>query len=418
MHLLCGLGDNSPCCQEPFEQIDCVGIYPCGYTDLFATLNLSQRIVMKIVIVIPTYNEAENVVKLVPLLKEQFEKIPHDVEVLFVDDNSPDGTADVLKNLKKEYTFVNLIVRKEKTGLGSAYVAGFKKAMKEMGADVVMEMDADLQHDPADVPLLIKKIDEGYDFVTGSRYSGGGGIPKEWAFRRKFWSWGGNLFARIVLGPFHLADFTNSFRATRVKGVMDQIDLDSLLSDGFAYKFDSLHRTHKVGAKMTEVPIQFGLRDRGNSKMEQNNMLESLKVVLTIRIQESISFVKFAIVGVVGFITDTAIFNILRVTVLPSNYSSAASGFIAMILTFLLNNTWSFSHNKIVSFKGKMKMFVPYAISSYIPIVFRSWLVGYAVVRVGDTALVANTAFLIGVAIGLVWNYAIYSKIIWGKKPV
>lgn len=371
---------------------------------------------MKVVIVIPTYNEAENVVKLVPQLAEEIPNISHEVVTLFVDDSSPDGTAQILEGLKAKYHFVNIFVRKEKTGLGAAYIDGFKKAMNEMDADVIMEMDADLQHDPKDIKRFIKEIDNGFDFVMGSRYMKGGSVPKEWAFYRKLLSWSGNLFSKFALGIFSLTEFTNGFRATRVKGVLDQVDLDAIKSDGFAYKLDLLHKTYKTGAKMKEIPIVFGLRDRGISKMEQNNMIESLIVVLTIRYQESKRFVKFITVGFVGLGVDGTIFNVLRLTLVSSNFASAISGLFGMTTTFTLNNAWSFKDRKIESNKRKALKFGPYIVVSYIPIIFRSWLVGFSVNSFGDTTIVANIAFFVGVVIGTVWNFVIYSKIIWRKK--
>ena len=371
---------------------------------------------MKFVIVIPTYNEAENVVKLVPLLAEEFKKVPHEMQALFVDDSSPDGTGAILEKLKTEYPFISILIRTEKTGLGAAYVDGFKYAMDVMDADVIMEMDADLQHDSRDISRFVKEIDAGYDFVIGSRYLSKDGIPKEWAFYRKFLSWGGNIFTRIVLGLFRQTEFTNGYRATRVKGVLNQIDLDSIISKGFAYKIDLLYKIHKLGVKTKEIPVKFALRDGGKSKMEQNNFMESLRVVLLIRLRESQSFLKFLAVGLTGFAVDSIIFNLLRITILPSSFASATSGFIAMITNFILNNAWSFKDKKHNSFANALKIFPLYVFVSYIPIIFRSWLIGFAVSKFSDTTLVANGAFFIGVVIGTIWNYVCYSKIIWRRK--
>ncbi|OGC47214.1 hypothetical protein A2886_01030 [candidate division WWE3 bacterium RIFCSPHIGHO2_01_FULL_42_13] len=373
---------------------------------------------MKIIVIIPTYNEAENVNRLVPLLAEEFKNIPHEMRALFVDDSSPDGTGDILEKLKANYPFVNILTRTKKTGLGAAYVDGFKHAINVMGADVVMEMDADLQHDPKDISRFVKEIEAGYDFVIGSRYLDKDGIPREWAFYRKFLSWGGNIFTRIVLGLFSQTEFSNGYRATRVKGVLDRIDLGTLMSNGFAYKFDLLYKIHKLGAKMKEIPVKFGLRDGGKSKMEQNNFMESLRVVLLIRVRESQRFLKFITVGFIGLGVDGLIFNLLRISILPSDYSSAASGFIAMITTFVLNNTWSFKDKKLKSVNEKFKAFPLYVLISYIPIVFRSWLIGVAVRMFSDTALVANAALFIGVVIGTLWNFIFYSKVVWRKKNI
>lgn len=373
---------------------------------------------MKIVIVIPTYNEADNIGRLVDILQQEFLKRPgHDFHTLVVEGNSPDGTANVVRDKMKTHENVHLLMEKEKAGLGAAYVYGFKEAMYEMKADVIVEMDADFQHDPKDVVRLVDEIDKGYDCVIGSRFAKGGSIPEEWAFKRKFFSVGGNIFSKIVLGIFNVNDFTSGFKASRVKGFVDRLPLDTILSRGFAYKIDLLFKMHRLGAKIKEVPIKFGLRDRGNSKMENNNMTDSLRVVVTLRYNENKNFVKFLAVGGIGFIVDAGLFNILRIGTLSSRNSALASGFTAMMVTFLLNNYWSFGERKIDGTKKKVVGFIVYIIFSSIPIAVRSRLVGFSVSMFGDTALVSNTAFLIGIILGLIWNFTVYSKIIWkGKK--
>ncbi len=311
---------------------------------------------MKYVIIIPTYNESRNVPLLVPKLSEQINKIKnHEVQVLFVDDSSPDGTADVIERLRTEFTFVNLIVRKEKNGLGAAYVAGYKHAIENMHADVIMEMDADLQHNPEDIYKFVGKIDEGFDFVVGSRYILPDGIPQEWELRRKLLSWGGNVFIRYILGIFEIHEFTNNFRATRVKNVLDQIYTEELLSYGFAYKIHMIYLLHRAGAKLSEIPVRFGLREEGISKMEQNNMLDSLRVVLTLRLREFKSFIKFVLVGFVGLFIDTLIFNIARLTILSSGMAGALSGLFGMITTFTLNNAWAFKHKRKETLAEELK---------------------------------------------------------------
>lgn len=378
---------------------------------------------MKIVIVIPTYNEAENIKKLIPVLAEEFKLIPnHTIEVLVVDGNSPDNTKDIVAELSKTYTFVKLLLEKQKNGLGAAYVYGFRYAMNTLAADVLVEMDADFQHDPKDVKRLIQKIDEGYDYVIGSRFTRGGSIPQEWEFYRKFLSIGGNIFSKFVLGIFNVNDFTSGFKASRVKGFVDSIDLDNILSKGFAYKIDLLFKMHKAKAKITEIPIAFGVRDRGLSKMENNNMLDSMRVVIMLRLKSNKNFFKFLVTGSLGFLVDTLLFNALRLFNVSLFYfsvsksSSLISGFFALLTTYLLNNFWSFRDRKHTK-KRKMALnYVGYSFSSYIPIIFRSYLINHAVTAFGDTFIVSNIAFLIGIMIGLVWNFTVYSKIIWKKK--
>lgn len=371
---------------------------------------------MKIVVVIPTYNESENIGRLCDALQQEFLKRPrHEFHILVVEGNSPDGTAQVVREKMGKNPNIHLLMEKKKAGLGAAYVYGFKEAMG-MGADVIVEMDADFQHDPKDFVRLIDEIDNGYDYVVGSRFTKGGSIPEEWAFKRKLFSVGGNIFSKFVLGIFNVNDFTSGFKASRVKGFVDRLSLDSILSQGFAYKIDLLFKMHRLGAKIKEVPIQFGVRDRGDSKMEKNNLMDSLRVVVTLRYNESKNFVRFFFVGIVGFIVDGGLFNILRLTVLSSRHSVLASGFVAMTVTFILNNYWSFGERKLEGTKKKAISYVFYVFSSMLPIVFRSWLVGFSVSKFGDTTLVSNVAFFIGIIIGLIWNFTIYSKIIWRDK--
>jgi len=372
---------------------------------------------MNVVIVMPTYNERKNVGRLIEVLQDEFSKYSeHDFHILFVDGNSPDGTGDVIKEKKAKYNNVHLLTETEKSGLGSAYMMAFKYVMKDMDADVVMEMDADFQHDPKDVIRLVNEIENGADHVIGSRYVKGGGIPKEWAFYRKFLSRGGSIFTRIVLGVRGVTDYTSGFRATRIKGVLDRIDLDTIISNGYSYKIDLLDRMNKLGAKIVEIPIIFGLRGEGVSKMEKNNMMDSLRVVLSIKFSQNKSFFRFIVVGFVGLGVDLTLSNTLRLTALRPNVAASISAFIAMVCTFVLNNTWSFDDRKKTGLSELAVHFVPYAVLSMVPVVFRYYLVGYVVDRFGNTFLVYNAALFVAILFGLIWNYTSYSKLIWRKK--
>lgn len=373
---------------------------------------------MKVFVIVPTFNEVKNIGRLIDTVTSVFARIPnHECHLLVVDANSPDGTAGVVASAGEQLPFVHLLLEKGKQGLGAAYTQGFKKAM-EMGADVVVEMDADFQHDPNDIKRMLEQIDAGYDYVIGSRFVKGGTIPNDWAFYRKFLSIGGNVFSKIVLGVYNVADFTSGFKASRVKGFVDKLDLDHLLSGGFAYKIELLYRMHKLGAKIIEIPIKFGLRDRGDSKMEKNNMLDSIRVVLQIRLRQNKNFVKFIAVGFVGLFVDGGLFNTLRIILANSYVSALVSGLVAMLVTFSLNNYWSFRDRKIKGYTKKFIKFGIYLLSSIVPIFVRTKLVWYFTRQFGDTFLVSNAAFFIGIVLGLIWNFTIYSKIIWRRKLV
>jgi dolichol-phosphate mannosyltransferase len=372
---------------------------------------------MKIVVVIPTYNEAENISQLIPDLSLQFDNFPqHDFAILVVDGNSPDGTGDVVLELSEQYPFTHLLLEEKKSGLGAAYLFGFKHAMEELDADVIVEMDADFQHKPEDLPKLIQALDEGADYVIGSRYVKGGSIPKEWAFYRKLLSFGGSIFSKIILGIYNINDFTTGYKASRVEGYLDRVDLNEVNSSGFAYKIDLLYKMQRLGAKIVEVPIKFGLRDRGDSKMERDNMLDSLRVVLLLRYQENKSFFKFIVVGFTGLFVDSGLFSFLRLTRLDSGLASAFSGFMGMVTTFSLNNIWSFGDRKLSGWQKNVSSFIVYFVSSYIPIIFRSWLIDFSIRRYGEGALVEYSAFFVGILVGLIWNYTVYSRVIWKKK--
>ena len=238
---------------------------------------------MKVVIIIPTYNERENIGKTLDKVFKYTKLIKnHDFHVLVVDDNSPDGTGDVVKTYQKKYKNIELITG-NKQGLGVAYSRGMKYAMNKMNADVVFEFDADGQHDPIYIKDFMQKIDEGYDYVLGSRYVKGGSIPKEWGTHRKFISYFGSLFARIILGTPQVKDYTGGYKASRVKGFLDSIDLDYLLSKRYAYKITLLHRMLKKGAKTTEIPIHFKSREKNFSKSTIEDLFDSFLVVMKLR---------------------------------------------------------------------------------------------------------------------------------------
>lgn len=238
----------------------------------------------KIVVCMVTYNEAENIGKMIDVLFEkEFPQIKnHQMLLLVIDDYSPDGTGDVVRKKMKRYK--NLFISEgKKEGLGAAYARGFKYAMEKLKADAVMEMDADFQHDPADVKRFVTQYDKGYDYVLGSRFVKGGSIPKDWGINRVFLSVVGNLFIRSVLWLWDVHDLTTGYRLARVKGYLNQIDFSKLLSKSYAYKIHLLYEMHHHGAKILEIPIKFINRVKGWSKMEGDDFFQSLKVVLVIR---------------------------------------------------------------------------------------------------------------------------------------
>ena len=229
---------------------------------------------MKTLIIIPTYNELEN---LRPLLQEIFSNAP-DTDVLIVDDNSPDGTGKLADEMHNENPQVHVLHRAGKLGLGTAYITGFKYAITH-GYEAIFEMDADFSHDPRYLPAFLKAIEHA-DLVIGSRYIPGGDTPN-WSILRRFISGGGNLFARFMLGiPVH--DCTAGFRCYR-RTVLESIDLDTIQAQGYAFQVELAYRTTRQGFKVVETPIVFMDRRVGKSKMSRTIVIEAFTYVLRTR---------------------------------------------------------------------------------------------------------------------------------------
>ncbi|MEX2681013.1 MAG: polyprenol monophosphomannose synthase [Candidatus Sigynarchaeota archaeon] len=224
----------------------------------------------KIVIVLPTYNERKNIVRLIPQLEDILEKQDVDGHVIIVDDNSTDGTGTEAIRLARSYGNITVIQRPGKMGLGSAYRVGFKRAI-EMGMDIVFMMDSDLSHRPSYIPKFLacmKKTNA--SVVIGSRYCKGGGTDG-WPTTRKMISFGANFIARVILGITHVHDTTSGFRAFKVDA-LKAIDYDSIYSDGYSFLGEMLFRVYQNRMKIKEIPFIFYERKYGTSKLGKNEI--------------------------------------------------------------------------------------------------------------------------------------------------
>jgi dolichol-phosphate mannosyltransferase len=229
---------------------------------------------MKTLIIIPTYNELEN---LRPLIQKIFSYVSQ-TDILIVDDNSPDGTGKLADELSAENPRIHVMHRAGKLGLGTAYIAGFKYAIEHQ-YDAAFEMDADFSHDPQYLPNFLEAIEDA-DLVIGSRYVEGGGTPN-WSLLRRFISGGGNIYARFMLGlPIH--DCTAGYRLYRRK-VLETIDLDTIESQGYAFQIELVYRVRKHNFKIVETPIIFLDRRLGKSKMSRKIFLEGFIFVFRTR---------------------------------------------------------------------------------------------------------------------------------------
>jgi dolichol-phosphate mannosyltransferase len=226
---------------------------------------------VRVLVVLPTYNEAENIDHVLRRIRAA---LP-DAGVLVVDDGSPDGTATMAEKLGAELGHIDVLRRPAKSGLGSAYRAGFAWGL-ERGWDAFVEMDADLSHEPEALPGLIAPLRDGVDLVVGSRYVPGGSIPN-WRWHRRLLSQGGNVYAALLL-RLHVADSTSGFRAYRAEALR-RIDLGAVRAEGYGFQIEMVHQVLKHGGQVTEVPIRFVDRVEGKSKMSMHIVVEALLLV-------------------------------------------------------------------------------------------------------------------------------------------
>lgn len=390
----------------------------------------------KIIIVMPAYNEADNIGRMIKaLFKEEFPKIKNaDMHLLVVDDNSPDGTGDIVKKNMKKYKNLH-ILQGQKRGLGWAYVRGMKYAMKKLNADAVIEMDADFQHPPRFVKPMVEAYLSGADYVIGSRYIKGGSVPKEWALMRKAVSYFGNLFIRLVLLKFSIHDLTTGFRLAKVKGVLDKIDLDHLMElERFAYKVDLLYQCIKNAKKTVEVPLEFAPRTEDQSKFSLKEMISTFKVAIILGIKDKARFFKFAIVGFVGYVVNAVsleIFASLAFTsAIAMYFSSAKGGFftfasesaawsaafaaeLSIISNFTWNNLWTFKEAKITKPLAIVRKFLEFNLTSFGAIVIQFIVIGFMASLFGDTRLVRQLGILVSMPLVLSFNYTMYNLVIW-----
>jgi dolichol-phosphate mannosyltransferase len=232
---------------------------------------------MRATVCLPTYNERDN---LDPMIRALQTVLRDGDRVLVIDDNSPDGTGELADRLASELPFVSVLHRERKEGLGPAYLAGFRQALDE-GAELILEMDCDFSHDPADVPRLIATVEEGADVALGSRYVPGGRV-RNWGLIRRGISRGGSLYTAAWL-RMGVNDPTGGFKCFR-RSVLEAIDLDAITAKGYAFQIELTYRAKRLGFRVVEVPIAFDDRTVGHSKMSRRIMLEAVWRVPLLRL--------------------------------------------------------------------------------------------------------------------------------------
>lgn len=375
---------------------------------------------MLVSIIIPTYNEKDNIGRLIDYLEEKiFPKVDpqdSDMHILVVDDSSPDGTANVVKDLQKKYKNLHLYLNKKKAGLGAAYLVGMSYAVDEMKADLLIEMDADFSHDPKVIVQFLKHIKNGSDFVVGSRYIKGGSIPDNWGFHRKFLSVVSNLFIRFILWAWDVADWTGGYRALKAE-IFRKLkpEMSKKEFSGYTWQIGFLHKAHRLGYKISEVPFHFTDREYGKSKIGPEYIKNALSYLIAIRIKELDRVIKFGIVGTIGFIINSLALEFFhRVLGVAPDNAAALGAEISILANFAINNAWTFRDQKIKSFGKTLAKLLQFNFTSLGSIIIQKVVVGIGT-RFFDPDLYF-LYFVIAVAIGMFVNYFIYTKIIWKTK--
>ena len=299
---------------------------------------------MKLLITVPTYNEAPNIES---FIRTVFDKTPREAQVLVIDDNSPDGTAALVEALIPQYPQrLHILNRPEKQGLAQAYLAAFDWGLSR-GYDVFLEMDADFSHNPVYITEMLAQI-ETHEVVIGSRNISGGGV-EGWPFLRNLISKGGSLYSRLVLGC-PIMDLTGGFNMWR-KSALEKIGLANIISRGYSFQIEMKYRAFCSGCSIKEIPIIFVDRKLGKSKMSKKIFIEALFNIWTIK--RSVGretaidqFVKFAITGGLGTITNVLIFFLGADKFhLPEIPVSIFCFLVAVTQNYIINHKWSFRQN-------------------------------------------------------------------------
>lgn len=395
----------------------------------------------KAIVIIPTYNEADNIKTTIKQVFAVFKKIKKwEMHILIVDDTSPDKTYQIVKKLQKnkEYSSrLHLLINKQKSGLGGAYLKGMAKAFGDLKADVVFEFDADLSHDETKIPLFLDRIDQGDEMVLGSRYIPGGGIPNDWGFHRKLLSRIGNLVTRIILTDFSINDWTSGYRAITKK--VYQAVLPEMQSDkftGYTFQIGFLHKARQQKFKISEVAYKFKDRTHGESKIGPEYIKNALSYIIKVKIQTILNhrIFKFLMVGGLGTLVQLITLQLFRTLITDFTWLIITSFTVATFLSievailsnFILNNLWTFADRKITLSQAPLK-FIQFNVTSA-----GSILIQLIVATIGEkvwgifdllTIPVINMSFdtgtsyvMIGILLGLFWNFFAYNTFIWKKK--
>lgn len=361
----------------------------------------------KVCVILPTYNEAENVNDVIPEIFTQAPAIPtHDLHVLVVDDNSPDGTQHVVCTLMERFQNLHLITG-PKRGLGEAYKRGIDDAMKRLSPDIVFQMDADGQHDPGLIPLFVYLANHGFSLVIGSRFAPGGSTP-DFSRRRRVMSLLGNRMIRFLGGLPRIHDCTSGFRCIKAE-VLNKCDFRYLCTRGYSFQSSALWELLRHGARVIEVPMMFRGRIHGESKLTSRDLVEFLVNVVKLRLRQSEEFIRFALVGLSGLLVNLGSYVLLTRKIgfgIALAYPIAIE--LSILSNYFLNDVWTFKYRRVTIpvYHRLFRFHVVAALAGSLN--YLVFLILVYLMHVYD--ILAN---VIGISIGMLVNYFLNSIWTW-----
>ena len=372
----------------------------------------------KALVILPTYNEADNIKPIVTEIFKVSEKMPAwRLAVLVADDNSPDGTAKIVRSLQNQHKDLHLITG-QRAGLGKAYIRGFKFGLKHRSYNAFVMMDADFSHDPAAIPTLLAGIDKGYDYVIGSRYVPGSQITKNWSRTNLISSRLANLIARIFIDIKDVADLTGGFRVVR-RSALEKINLQGIHAGGNVFLVNLLHEFSRHGFVISEAPVNFRDRRYGKSKRRIRDVFEFLYI--TYRLNPNSRprrMIRFGLVGFSGTIVNLLVIycmvHLLHQIVLLSD---AVAIEVSIISNFFMNHYYTFraAFTSPRSSRQEPTRSILIKLGKYNLIALGGAAISFVFFAVGFKALGLNyiLADLIAIILSLSWNYWMSIHIVW-----
>lgn len=374
---------------------------------------------MRVVHLLSTYNEKENIGPMIDYLLDQEKTLPkYEYIILVADSASSDGTQEIVKDYIKKHKNVHLL--ETPRGLGISLINGYKYAINELKADVVIPNDVDFQWPPRYIPAMLEKIEEGYDVVVASRHAPGGG--DNFSKFRKLTHFISNTLINYYWGGINqVHDLAGNFKAIRVKGILDKVDLEQLNVKGFVIQSTMIYELSKTGAKFYEIGAKFEDRRAGESKVGINlqffkDILETIINATRIRIRKSKTFVKFGIVGFIGFLVNALFMKISNEMFgIPPGRSASIGAEFAIVSNFIWNNLWTFKKEEIKGWRILWK-FIQFNLSSFGAVVIQGLVVGGLAILFGSDPLRLLIYLVIAIAFFIIpYNYSMYNIFIWKR---